>query len=539
MNEKEKWIKISVITILFFSFISSVFLIFAERNGLWLKWFSEEKKPQALNIVTDKTWWKYMDIGEEPGVGNVWTTTKYDAHTWGKRQEIFEKSLSEDNLSSTAFFRYEFDVQDIDKYFHMEGHIRYKDAVIIYLNGSIIYTGNVPSGGYYSNQDMGASNTVDTMEESIFYVTDLSHLKKGKNILAVEIHRKDIDSNSIYFDFPYLKLFETKQEENIPDTKGMMLIQGRKIDEIEINWLTDSNKSYKVEYMEGTKENVNDNTFSNYANTIIMGSKKSESNGIYTNTATLTRLKEGTDYIYRVIENGKKKGSRIYGFRTAEKKEIRFAFPGLIQEDYTRNNSTIGNWQNMLQQAIELGGGTDILILRAENQEIGFRSAMELKKTPSIVLENHQIKNHYWAYLDMIFIKIDAINGDYNENKDFMKKAIKERNRKWVIVIMDGSISREDMEIKKQYEELFKELDVDLVMNLGNLYSRYYTLDEGKETRDTIDKVKGETVYITSGIFIDKPCIIKVKSTRFNITIETYRIEDGEKVDFCRITKGN
>lgn len=578
MDQKQYRINIVIIILLFFLFISSIFVIAGTKYNLWVKWFAEEQQSYSLSLVTQETKWKYMDIGEEPGVGNVWTTEKYDANTWKVRQGIFEKQLSKDKLSSTAFFRYEFNIEDISKYKHIEGNIKYKDAVIVYLNGSIIYTGNIPSGGYYSNQDMGASNTLDSIAEGTFYVTDLNHLKEGKNILAVEVHRKDKDSTNMYFYLPYLRISETNKQENIPNTKGMMLIQGKEGDELEVNWFTDYYGSFKVEYMEGTKEKIRKSTFSKYANSVIMGSKKSEYEGMYINTATLTRLKAGSNYVYRVIPIGGKEGSIFYEFNTAEKKETTFLYPGVIQYSYL-NNMSVDLFQGLLQRGIYLCGGADYLILgkdknvyddyniknRIEKGEIKFRVPMELKEIPVIFTEydkeakldnKEEASNYYWTYSDMIFIRLDTKNKDYKENKEFMGQVIKGKNRKWVIIMMNTSTFGEDGEVIKEYKKLFQEFDVDIVLDKGNMYSRYYDIGEGIETEETIYKTKGETVYITGGIFIghrdegirinnkrhskfeeEKPCIIKVNASRLNITIEIYRIEDGKKIDFFHIVK--
>ena len=556
MDQKQYRINIVIIILLFFLFLSSIFLIVGTKYNLWMKWFAEEEQSYTLSLVTQETKWKYMDIGEEPGVGNVWTTEKYDANTWKERQGIFEKQLSKDNLSSTAFFRYEFNIEDISKYKHIEGNIKYKDAVIVYLNGSIIYTGNIPSGGYYSNQDMGASNTLDTIAEGTFYVSDLNHLKEGKNILAVEVHRKDKDSTNIYFDFPYLIISEIDKEEVIPDTKGMILAQGRKSDELEINWMTDSNKPYKVEFMEGTKDQFREAFFSKYSTSVIMGSKWSEYNKTYINTGTLTRLKENTNYIYRIIQIGGKEGSYIYEFHTAEKQDIRFGFTGVVQSDYMNNNERISIFQDKIKKGIELIKDIDFLILGKEKlpydndvikrNEIGLRSPKELKEIPMIVTEYGKAKeedttNYYWTYSDMLIISLDGINKDYKENHKFMEQVISSKNRKWIIVLMNTSIFQEDGEINNKYKEMFEEFDVDIVLDKGTSYSRYY---DGKQifTSDNIlKKNKGETFYITGGVFFGleekESSIIKIKSTRMNIEIETYRIEDGNKLDFIQLVK--
>ena len=584
MTRRDYTIKIVIIGFLTILFFTSIFLILAQRSNLWEKLMAESNNVNVIELISEDSKWKYMDADQEPGVGNVWTTLEYSADFWEDMDGVFQKDLSEDKVSSTIFFRYEFNAKDIAKYRHMEGNISYADAVIVYLNGSIIYTGNVPNNGYYSNQDMGASNIVYYNESDNFYITDLSELKEGKNVISVEVHRKDVDSTNMYFHFPYLRLSEIEKEEIVPDTKGLVLFKGNEWDEVEISWLTDSDKPYRIEYMEGSKKDVKIDTFSKYANSVIMGSTKVNDKRMFKNTAIIKRLKVRTDYIYRVIQIGGEKGSEIYEFQTPEKQETTFVFPGIIENKYLKEEN-IHIWQDKLFKGMSLSQDADYLVLGVDKstlqdswfndsrmgQELLFRSPQQLKEIPVILTEYNRsqkredisiVENQYWTYLDMLLIKLDTVIMNNEYHKEFMEEIIKQRNRKWVIVLMDTSIFEENGILIREYEKMFKELDVDIVLDGSNSYSRHYASNNNHEENvedfieERIEKSIGETIYFSTGLFVggidqtaqvskrkhnkfeeDKPCIVKMIVTRGDIIIETYRIEDGEKIDSLHLVK--
>ncbi|MFP5304061.1 hypothetical protein R2R70_23055, partial [Cobetia sp. SIMBA_158] len=76
-----------------------------------------------------------------------------------------------------------FTVEDIENIKLMKGKIHFNDAVLVYLNGNIIFAGNVPAGGYKSNQESGVAEHVDGVQSMNFEVTDMSSLVEGENIL--------------------------------------------------------------------------------------------------------------------------------------------------------------------------------------------------------------------------------------------------------------------------------------------------------------------------------------------------------------------
>lgn len=542
MNQKERKIKLGIIIFLAAAFCASVFLIAAGKYGLWESWSPKEEKEQALEILTSDAKWRHLGTKSEPGVGNVWTTQEYDADDWEQVSGRYEEDCLETG-TTTAFFRYEFNVEDTGKYQYMEGKIQYADAVLIYLNGNVIFAGNVPAGGYYSNLNMGACNAVETTRESTFAVTDLEGLTEGRNVIAVEVHRRDESSQNIAFHFQQLNMFETEYEEETPDTEGLMLCRGEESDTVEMNWITDLEESYKIEYMEGTLDTVEESTFSEYAHSVIMDSKESSNGTGYQKSGQITRLKERTDYVYRVIRIGGVEGSAIYQFRTAEKQETSFLYTGNVRMSGLGEALHVRNWKSNLKKAVDFSDRPDYLIVGKteeewpdtaqttdKNHEKLFRAAEELKEIPVIVsesfkgdAENGKPERQSRAYMDLLLMSLSTADRDYDGIRNYMESAMLERNRKWNMVIIDASYLTEQGTIEAQYSDIFEELDIDLVLVSGGEYGIQFTgggdadSSEGNYVKDS-----GQTLYVYGGM---DAVAIQVASSE--IGIKGYDVEAG------------
>lgn len=548
MKQKEQMMKKVIIIFLTAVFFVSVFLIAAGKYGLWNLWFSNLDKKQALEILSEDSRWKHLKAKQEPGVGNVWTTQEYEAQEWETITGEFNENAYETG-TTTSFFRYEFDLEDAGKYEYMEGSIEYADAVIVYLNGNIIFAGNVPDGGYYSNLDMGACNVVDTKRESSFAVTDLEGLVSGKNVIAVEVHRKDAESQNMHFHFQKLNIFEAEYEEESPDTEGIVLRKGEEANTVEVDWITELPEPYKIEYMEGTLDTVKKSTFSEYAKTIIMGNRELSSGTAYRKSGQISRLKERTDYVYRVIRIGGQKGSELYQFGTAKKQETSFLYTGMTQIDSLSDAVNAQNWRNHLKKAVDLSEKADYLIagkLTADAEgslenELQFRSVRQLKEIPVIESEinlqqeesdTKDIQSR--AYMDLLLISLDTSDKDYAGVREYIKSVMLERNRKWNIVVLSAPEAMEQNTIDENYLEIFKELDIDFVLVNGS--AEYFSYLSGKDSGDTSEdsytKERGETLYIYGGHMA-----VGVHVSTKEVEIKVYDTEYEEQKEEIHLTK--
>lgn len=556
MSQKEQKMKKVMIVFLAMAFCISVFLIIAGKYKLWDIWFPNEPKIQELELLSENAQWKHLKSENEPGVGNVWTTMEYSTEGWETVTGEYVEDAKERGIT-TAFFRYEFDLEDAGKYEYMEANIQYADAVIVYLNGEIVFAGNVPEGGYYSNLDMGACNDVDTKRESTFVITDLEALISGKNVIAVEVHRKDEASQDINFHFQRLVITEAEYEEDIPDTEGLLLRKGKVSDEVEMEWISELPDSYKIEYMEGTLDTVKLSTFSAYAQTAIMGNTELSDGVNYLKTGKIKRLKERTDYVYRVTRIGGVEGSKLYQFRTEEKQKYSYLYTGIVSVDSMTDPVDLRKWQERLEGALKLAGRTDYLIAGKVLGEQGehaaqndlanerlFRSATQLKEVPVIVSEIDMQQNKVdsgsrqksWAHMDLLMFNLNTNDKDYEGVRQYIKNMMAIRNRKWNMVILSAPEAVEQHAIDENYMAIFRELDIDLVLVNGSKDYSGILIGEDSEmlSGEKYVKRQGETMYIYGG---EMAATLHVSTKE--VEIKTYNIESQEQMDEMHLLKSS
>lgn len=315
-------------TILTFFFLSSVFILtlnyLIKQNPSWIK-----KEQEEFAVLSDHSAWRYMEEGKDPSVGKVWTTLNYDASFWKvgygsfgtdtdfNVHNLLERESGEKNDVHSYFFRHEFEIgeEQVEKVNSIIGEIAYKDAVVIYLNGSIIFTGNIPDGGFETNLEAGSSEERDEICNRKFQVTELSSLKVGRNVLSVEIHQSNDEESDIYFAFPAFSLLEEDITEPDYVMKHLILTKSGKDDELYVNYVSGVEEAYRVEYMEADYY-TGEEAFARYGETEYMGSCYLENS--YLNRVKLKRLKENMDYVYRIIRVGGKDATEVFRFSTGK-----------------------------------------------------------------------------------------------------------------------------------------------------------------------------------------------------------------------------
>lgn len=608
-DQRDRYIRTGIHIIIGILFLFSVFVLAAERFDFSLESFLRKQETrEILKVVAENSEWDYMDGGVEPGVGNVWTTSRYDNESWKKgagsfsaldsvQAEVKLDSRTDDNRNTpTYFFRKRFTVDSLKSILSMEGEIRYSDAVVVYLNGEIIFAGNVPAGGYSSNQETGVAQDLGQIQESRFYVTDLSMLRRGENILAVEIHEKDGESSNAFLDFSYFNLLGIEIEEKEPDTASVILEQGRNAEVIGVNWMTTSPDYYEVEYLEASEYTDPEKEFSSLAQKRLMGRTWIKENRVYVNRVTLNYLKTGVRYLYRIKKVGGAEGSALMSFTTADKTHFSFAVLGDPQiGSYGADDYEL--WNEAVNSGFELIGNTDFILAAGDQVDgIGktpditkafytFRSPEIFKAIPmGIIKGNHekdgvtaqlydsQFKREgqspqgdsYFTYQDTLIVMLNSNNMDFEAHEEFLRNAVRKEKRKWVMVLMHHSIfssgsHREDEEVeamREAYSEIFSRLNVDLVLSgHDHVYSRSYIMKgdvvstsggAGKTLYVTAgsssgNKFYGETnqVYDDTAVLFDEPvaCITRVDVGQNQVKINAYRIDTGELIDSCALNK--
>ena len=128
----------------------------------------------------------------------------------------------------------------------LSGQITFDDSVVIYLNGIKIFEGNTPENGYDTNL-YGASQTVDDSMTKRFTLEDLTMLRPGKNILAVELHQANANSSDVYFDFESLTGTNEGEGQKDLNTESLILEVGNTPESVRVNWLSEDKGNYEVQ----------------------------------------------------------------------------------------------------------------------------------------------------------------------------------------------------------------------------------------------------------------------------------------------------
>ena len=182
---------------------------------------SAATKDESVLIDTD-TVWRYLDDGSDPagsGSRTSWTLDSFDDSNWktskgnsarfgaiagklsdfkdGTKTDVLLNQYKSDGKNvSTYFFRTELNIDklptDADT---VVCSVSFDDAVIVYLNGTKLASFYEPSGGFATNLSYGGSGLGTPITTTFSF--DVSLLKKGKNIVAVELHQANATSSDV------------------------------------------------------------------------------------------------------------------------------------------------------------------------------------------------------------------------------------------------------------------------------------------------------------------------------------------------------
>lgn len=160
-------------------------------------------------VVAKKSTWKYLDDGSNQNTG--WTATNFSDASWKSGSGILgygnspETTVSygpsSSNKFTTTYFRTNFTLTEEMK---SRGSFTFSllrdDGAVVYLNGQEIVRSNMPVGTIAYNTL--ASTTADGTEETTYYnyVVDPSFFVAGNNVIAVEVHQRNLTSSDLSFD---------------------------------------------------------------------------------------------------------------------------------------------------------------------------------------------------------------------------------------------------------------------------------------------------------------------------------------------------
>lgn len=565
-------------------------------------------------ISTGKTVWKYLDEGQEEvveaGYETKWKENKFNISDWkeaagsfgakdGEQKEMGKGNApnnllahyeSGDTANPVYLFRTELTIANPNSIRSLAGKIEFDDAVLVYINGELVWAGNVPDGGYENLTDYGAKEPVSSPRSEEFVIKDTSMLKKGKNTVAVELHQNYASGSDIFFDFVSMTGHTEVQAEEEIDTSGLILEVGENEKNLRVNWYTEEKGAFELQY--GLKQDTIDSYSAR-----LMGRQKGEAKYAYCYTAEVDSVVPGKEYMYRIRRLGSQDTSESYIFNGAEvEDDFTFLFSGDPQIGADERKADGVMWDKALEKSADLVPEASFLITAGDQSDssdedearlefLEFRRPEILKRLPVAVnIGNHEARNNLYekqfqrdgqegleysfVYKNVLFVALDLFNDSAEDQAEFLQREIENHPADWVVVTMHyslfsaGAHAYDDSIVKfrNQLAPVFSKCGVDLVLaGHDHSYTRTYYMDGLESTGKTKGKKSsGEVVYLTGGsstgskyyekneeetdyaaFFLEDevPVMTSVSVTEKSLRISTYNLEEGKKIDSCVITK--
>jgi len=169
------------------------------------------RQTQVDRLIGSK--WKYDDSGRD--LGTEWREVDFDDADWDSGYSplgygdddiatVIEFGPNEKRKHITSYFRAEFEVTEDLGETDSLASLRCDDGAIIYLNGKEVIRYNMPVGDIdYRELSL---EMISGQEESIFisYSIDSKDIKKGRNVLAAEVHQRAGISSDLIFDLRFI-----------------------------------------------------------------------------------------------------------------------------------------------------------------------------------------------------------------------------------------------------------------------------------------------------------------------------------------------
>lgn len=170
-------------------------------------WHLSDTLVDTRDLITKATEWTYFYDSIMPA--NNWMATDYDDSKWSVGKGKFGYASDRDydtklnygkdkeNKYLTAYFRTTVDC-DRDKEFRkVSFKIMYDDAAVVYVNGTKVAVFNLPKDTTYTYDLLAVLPDGYANDEESTFSIDGSLFKKGKNVIAVEIHQNEPASSDM------------------------------------------------------------------------------------------------------------------------------------------------------------------------------------------------------------------------------------------------------------------------------------------------------------------------------------------------------
>ena len=159
-----------------------------------------------VTLVPFGSVWRYLDNGSDQGT--AWAGTNFNDNAWfggpaelgygdGDESTLVGFGPDANNKYVTTYFRHSFTNAAV--FSSVTLNLVRDDGAVVYLNGVEVFRSNMPGG--VINYLTFASATVNAPQESQAFSTAVNPvlLRRGKNVLAVEVHQRDTASSDISF----------------------------------------------------------------------------------------------------------------------------------------------------------------------------------------------------------------------------------------------------------------------------------------------------------------------------------------------------
>ncbi len=553
--------------------------------------------PARIDGITDGSWTEadFDDSGWLAASGSFGANKGRLEKVGDERPDVYLRHyLPNGDALPVYFFRLSFTADAEDTGTSLYADITYDDAVIVYLNGQVIFEGNTPDDGYPSPVSYGCDEVrVDPDTET--FTLDESLLREGENILAVELHQDNEDSSDIYFELGDLASGSAIASALRNDT--LCLGAGSDESEMLVTWQGPAGRDAYVQVEAGNGTDFTDGAVRYPADEVY----SDEDTGYCTYRAVIGGLEPG-DYIYRAVDADP---SDIHTFNVPERDEnFFFLCHGDPQIRVGEGPDARETYQRLAESLSEKGTPRFVLSLGDQSdsdddpEPFRYYMSMPLLKTVPLaaVVGNHEKKSElfsryfffpnvddetedtsgdmsgdYWfSRGNTLFVCLNTNNDHVSEHAEFIEKARKECAERygepvWTVAALHYSFfsagrhsdEKSIRSARGEYADMFREAGVDAVFSgHDHIYTRSKVMDGDRPAEDGT----AGTVYFTLGSSTGSKCydilnadhdyvafadeehcaamtLVEVSDTAMEVT--TYQDRDGsvEELDSYTIRK--
>jgi hypothetical protein len=167
--------------------------------------------PSSEEDIARGSTWAYWDRAETPSEYDVWKETDYNDAQWARGPGPLgygdpglrtTTSYGSDpaHKPMTTYFRRWFTVDAPSVETQMLLELLYDDGIIVHLNGAEIVRRNMGDGWDINHDTPAATSHEATTYEAIDISDMVGYLRRGPNLLAIEVHQQNPASSDLAFD---------------------------------------------------------------------------------------------------------------------------------------------------------------------------------------------------------------------------------------------------------------------------------------------------------------------------------------------------